>query len=96
MSRPIREPAKLNKRLRFLQARRKKDVRFADICTQLSELGEEFVATASMIEDAAAVVAYNMRKVSYAMKQSLLVEEIGGEERDNSLDNYDPLEDEEE
>ena len=71
MNKPIREPAKPTKRMRFLLARLNRDPRFADFADELRELGKMFVATPSMIESAAAVVAYQLRQTAYVNRQTV-------------------------
>ena len=73
--RPIREPGKPTNRLRFLLARINRDDRFASLVHRVQELGEEFMATPSMLEDAASVIAHKMRRQDYAQRQSVLEEE---------------------
>lgn len=71
MSKPIRELAKPTKRMRFLLARMNNDPRFSDFVEELTELGKMFIATPSMIESAASVVAYNLRKSKYIHTQAV-------------------------
>lgn len=73
--RPIREPGKPGKRLRFLIARMKRDERFNTFTHRVMELAEEFTSTPSMLEDAAAVIAHNMRKHDYLMRQMVTEDE---------------------
>jgi len=75
MMRPIREPAKPSKRMRFLLARMQRDARFADITTRIVDLVTEFDATPSMIEDAIMVIAYKLRRHNYCVRQTVLEDE---------------------
>lgn len=73
--RPIREPSKPSKRMRFLAARMQSDERFAGFVHRVHELAEEFSSTPSMIEDAAAIIAFQMRRQDYATRQMVTDEE---------------------
>jgi hypothetical protein len=73
--RPIREPAKPSKQMRFLLARMQRDARFADITARIIDLVTEFEATPSMIEDAVMVIAYKLRRHNYYVKQTVLEDE---------------------
>ena len=79
MTKPVREPAKPTKRMRFLLARMNNDPRFSDFVEELAELGKMFVATPSMIESAASVVAYNLRKSKYIRTQAVPAQHDGEE-----------------
>jgi hypothetical protein len=69
MMRPIREPRKPTTRMRFLLARLTRDDRFNDLVRQMRHLADEFIVTPSTLEDAAAVIAYRMRRQDYVTRQ---------------------------
>lgn len=73
--RPIREPAKPSKRIRFLAARMQRDERFADLVRRVEGLAEEFGSTPSMIEDVAAIIAFQMRRQNYVTRQAVMEDE---------------------
>jgi len=75
MMRPIREPSKPSKRIRFLAARMQRDERFADLVHRIESLTAEFESTPSMIEDVAAIIAFQMRRQNYAIRQAVLEDE---------------------
>lgn len=73
--RPIREPRKPTSRIRFLAARMQRDDRFASLVHRIEELAEEFSSTPSMLEDAAALIAYKMRRQDYVVRQTISEDE---------------------
>ena len=78
MNKPIREPAKPTKHMRFLLARLNNDPRFADFVEELADLGRMFVATPSMLESAASVVAYKLRQNKYIRSQGVAAQHDDG------------------
>jgi hypothetical protein len=70
MGSPIHEPSKASKDMRYLMAREKKDPRFAQLVARIRQAAAEFLAPATMLSGAAAVVAHELRRHDYASRQS--------------------------
>ena len=67
--RPLHEPAKMTRELRYLLAREQKDSRFAQLVAQIRRLATEFLTPASMLQGAAKVIAYELRRADYVARQ---------------------------
>lgn len=68
--RPIHEPAKATKDVRYMAARAKKDERFAQLVDRIREAATEFLAPAAMLQGATLLVAYELRHMDYAGRQA--------------------------
>jgi|GEM_PF-4706145 len=67
--RPIHEPEKQTKTLRYLKAREQKDERFASLVSKVREIATEFLATPSMMRGAANLIAYEIKCADYVHRQ---------------------------
>lgn len=67
--RPIHEPAKPSKHVRYMMARVSNDERFSKIVDEMRRIALEFLAPASMMQGAASVVAHELRRCNYVLRQ---------------------------
>ena len=65
----IREPKKPSRRVRYLVRHVDSDPRFFDFVNSIQHIAIDFLATPTMLEDAAALLAHRMRRRDYTRQQ---------------------------
>lgn len=65
----VREPKKPRRRVRYLMKHVREDSRFFELVNSIQHIAIDFLATPTMLEDAAALIAHRMRRRDYARQQ---------------------------
>jgi G:T-mismatch repair DNA endonuclease (very short patch repair protein) len=68
--RPIHEPAKPSKEMRYLLTKEGKDQRFAKLVDAIRRIATEFVIPANTLRGATAVVVHELRYADYSNRQA--------------------------